>query len=73
MKDIFIKSEFQQKWLDRLFEKEDQFKGHSAEIDEKAAFPKENIQSLVDMGYTTLPLPESYGGEGLKLYDLILF
>lgn len=73
MIDIFAKTNIQNKWLDKLKEKEIAFKNTAAEIDEHARFPKENIQSLVDLGYTKITLPSEYGGEGLGVYDLVLF
>ncbi|MFD1707410.1 acyl-CoA dehydrogenase family protein [Siminovitchia sediminis] len=73
MKDLFIKTDFQQKWLDRLYEKEAAFKSKSAETDQQAKFPMENMQELVRMGYTSLPLTKEYGGEGIGVYDMVLF
>ncbi|PWZ83901.1 acyl-CoA dehydrogenase family protein, partial [Staphylococcus pseudintermedius] len=35
-------------------------------------FPHENIQWLVDEGYTQLTLPESYGGRGATLEDMVV-
>lgn len=73
MKDLFIKNDIQKKWLENLYKKEADFKSRSAETDELAKFPKENIQELVQMGYTSLTLPKEYGGEGLRVYDMVLF
>lgn len=73
MIDLFIKTESQQSWLQTLQAKGTKFKSKSAEIDELAMFPKENIQELVHIGYTNLTLPQAYGGEGLKVYDMVLF
>ena len=43
------------------------------EIDEQSTFPRENIQALVDIGYTKLTLPKEYGGEGISVTEMILF
>ncbi|WML37997.1 acyl-CoA dehydrogenase family protein [Neobacillus sp. OS1-2] len=72
MLNLFIKTEVQKTWLQKLHEKEASFKNKSAEIDELAIFPKENIAELVEMGYSSLTLPAEYGGEGLKVYDMVL-
>lgn len=72
MPDLFIKREAQRKWLQKLHEKKELFKGKSAEIDELAIFPKENIKELVEMGYSRITLPAEYGGPGLKVYDMVL-
>ncbi|MBA4537259.1 acyl-CoA/acyl-ACP dehydrogenase [Bacillus aquiflavi] len=73
MKNLFIKTELQQKWMQKLQNKRKQFENKAAEIDELAIFPKENIQELVKLGYTKLTLPKVYGGEGIGLYDMVLF
>ncbi|CAM3893006.1 acyl-CoA dehydrogenase family protein [Lederbergia lenta] len=72
MLHLFVKTERQKIWLQKLYEKEKQFKNQSAQIDELAIFPKENIQDLVDIGYTSITLPAAYGGEGLSVYDMVL-
>ncbi|WP_082191178.1 acyl-CoA dehydrogenase family protein [Peribacillus loiseleuriae] len=73
MINLFTKTDFQHKWLQKLHNKEATFKSKSSQIDELAMFPKENIQDLVNMGYTSLSLPKAYGGEGITVYDMILF
>lgn len=73
MKDLFIQTDFQRNWLEKLSRLEKSFKEKSAEVDEQARFPKENIQQLVDLGYTSMTLPVSFGGKGAGVYDMILF
>jgi len=73
LKSLFIKTETQKLWIEKLQRYEESFKSHAAEVDELAKFPKENIKDLVDIGYTKLTLPKDYGGEGLKVYDMILY
>lgn len=72
MHNIFIKNEKQQEWLHHLAGLEEKFKSKSAEIDELSIFPKENIEDLVKLGYTSITLPKEYGGEGLSVYDMVL-
>ena len=73
MINLFVRTDSQKKWLTLLHGQELKFKRTSAEIDELAKFPKENIQDLVNMGYTSISLPTAYGGEGLGVYDMVLF
>jgi alkylation response protein AidB-like acyl-CoA dehydrogenase len=70
--DLFIRTEKQKDWLQKLHTKEAQFKNRAAAIDEQAIFPKENIKELVDLGYPSVTLPAAYGGEGLKVYDMVM-
>lgn len=72
-KKLFVKTNIQKEWLEELLKHEEAFKSHSKEIDEKSTFPKENVKTLVDMGYTKLILPQEYGGEGIGVTDMILF
>jgi alkylation response protein AidB-like acyl-CoA dehydrogenase len=71
--NLFVKTEIQKTWLQKLHEKDIKFKDMSAQIDELAIFPEENIHDLVNMGYPSITLPKAYGGEGLKVYDMVLF
>lgn len=73
MKQLFIKTERQREWIDKLEKKKTSFGSYSKEIDEKSRFPMENIQSLVNIGYTTLPLAKGFGGEGISITDMVLF
>lgn len=73
MSSLFIKTEKQKKWLDKIGKMADGFEKHSSEHDEQAAFPYGNIQALQESGYTALPVPEQNGGEGLSVYDMILY
>ncbi|MEK3979821.1 acyl-CoA dehydrogenase family protein [Psychrobacillus sp. FSL K6-2836] len=72
MNNLYIKTEKQQLWIKRLYELEDKFKSKSAEIDEQSIFPKENVEDLIKLGYASLTLPESYGGNGFSVYDMVL-
>ncbi|WP_404292744.1 acyl-CoA/acyl-ACP dehydrogenase [Cytobacillus kochii] len=70
---LFVKTEEQRKWLHALQKKKATFLSRSQEIDEEAKFPHENIRELVELGYTKVTLPKKYGGEGLGVYDMVLF
>jgi alkylation response protein AidB-like acyl-CoA dehydrogenase len=70
--NLFVKTERQKTWLNRLYKNKAQFKERSVITDELATFPEENINDLVKMGYTSLTLPAIFGGEGLKVYDMVL-
>lgn len=72
MINLYIKTEKQQEWIHRLKELEDKFKSKSADIDENSIFPKENVEDLLKLGYASLTLPESYGGNGFSVYDMVL-
>ncbi|WP_377889084.1 acyl-CoA dehydrogenase family protein [Alkalihalobacillus sp. R86527] len=41
-------------------------------IDEKAAIPESIVDRFRSTGYSALPVPTKYGGEGLSLYELVL-
>jgi alkylation response protein AidB-like acyl-CoA dehydrogenase len=70
--NLFVKNETQQQWLSHLYELEEKFKNKSVEVDELSIFPKENIEDLIKIGYTSSTLSKEYGGEGLSVYDLVL-
>lgn len=72
MSNVFIKTEKQKNWLDKLQQFEEKFKNRSAEIDELSVFPIENMKDLVGLGYASLTLPSELGGEGFSVYDMVL-
>ncbi len=72
MLNLFVKTELQRQWVEKLREEGDKFKNNSAKIDQESIFPIENIQDLVDLGYLSITLPQKYGGAGLKTYDMVL-
>ncbi|MEM5842722.1 acyl-CoA dehydrogenase family protein [Bacillus sp. LMB3902] len=73
MCSIFVKTERQQEWLDKIGKLADEFEKTAAYYDEHAQFPAEHIQKLRDSGYTALTVGKDYGGEGISLYDMLLF
>ncbi|WP_093061717.1 acyl-CoA dehydrogenase family protein [Psychrobacillus sp. OK028] len=72
LSNLYIKTEKQRQWINRLYELEHKFKSKSAEIDEQSVFPHENVEDLIKLGYASLTLPESYGGNGFSVYDMVL-
>ena len=72
LKSLFIKTEDQRKWLEKLSSIEGEFKKNAQQIDEQSAFPHEHIQKLREIGYTKITLPKDLGGEGFSVYDAIL-
>ena len=47
------------------------FFSRAKEIDETGSFPFDNINDLVESGYTSLTIPAKFGGKGINLLDLI--
>ncbi|TDQ40798.1 acyl-CoA dehydrogenase family protein [Aureibacillus halotolerans] len=72
-KQLFATTEFQNHWLNKLETLRQDIESSAQENDEKSRFPKDNIQQLVDIGYSALALPKAYGGEGCSIADLVLF
>lgn len=73
MKSLFVKTKKQHAWLEKLYQLEDDVKHSAEETDTLAIFPKNNIQQLVNIGYSQITLPKRYGGEGLSIYEMVLF
>lgn len=71
-KQLFIKTEAQRQWLEKIATLEEAFKSRSQQIDELASFPHDNIRALREIGYTKITLPQQLGGEGFSIYDAIL-
>ncbi|MCG7342654.1 acyl-CoA/acyl-ACP dehydrogenase [Sporosarcina sp. ACRSL] len=71
-KELFIATDLQREWLDKISNLEQQIRSSAEQTDRLASFPKENIQSLVELGYTALTLPKEYGGGGITVTDMIL-
>lgn len=71
-KVLFVKTAEQKEWLIKLNQLKQSFQTFSKEVDEKSRFPKENIEALVNLGYTKLTLPKEYGGNGHGVYDMVL-
>ncbi|WP_432359869.1 acyl-CoA dehydrogenase family protein [Sporosarcina sp. UB5] len=71
-KELFITTDLQREWMEKLTTLENAIRASAEQTDRLAAFPKENIQSLVVMGYSKLTLPKEYGGGGISVTDMIL-
>lgn len=72
MKNLFVKTEQQRFWLDKLEAISNPIKAEAAEVDEQSRFPFEAHRLLKEIGYPQLTLPKQYGGEGLSVYDMVL-
>lgn len=72
MKSLFYKKSIHKLWDERLEALRPQFEVNAKAIDRDGMFPHENIQLLRDNGFTSLTLPEKYGGAGFSLYDTVL-
>lgn len=71
--ELFITTDFQRRWVNELTAAGPFFSSFSEQSDKLSKFPKENINKLVEMGYTTLTLPTEFGGAGGSVTDMILF
>jgi alkylation response protein AidB-like acyl-CoA dehydrogenase len=47
------------------------FSSRAHKVDVEGSFPFENIQDLIDTGYTSLTVPKKYGGQGITLLELV--
>ncbi|MGE6629167.1 acyl-CoA dehydrogenase family protein [Bacillus sp. NPDC077027] len=72
-KALFVDTDFQKTWMSKLEGLRSDIEQAAKANDEGAHFPKRNIQSLVDLGYTALSLPTQYGGGGQSVSDMVLF
>ncbi|PID00931.1 acyl-CoA dehydrogenase [Sporosarcina sp. P31] len=71
--ELFITTDFQRRWVNELTEAGPFFSSFSERSDELSKFPLENIEKLINMGYTTLTLPKEFGGAGTTVTDMVLF
>jgi len=69
---LFIKSDLQREWLQKLDTIKDSIVANAQQNDEEAGFPYENIRKLKEIGYPKVTLPTTYGGEGFTIYDAVL-
>lgn len=72
MKDLFIKTEKQRYWLEKLASIAEPIKAEAVQVDEQSRFPFEAYKQLLQIGYPRLTLPLEFGGEGLSVYDMVL-
>lgn len=71
-KELFITNGIQTEWLTKLDGLKAMIKKSAEQTDRLSSFPKDNIQALVDLGYTKLTLPKEYGGGGITVSDMVL-
>jgi alkylation response protein AidB-like acyl-CoA dehydrogenase len=69
----FIQNKKQQERYELIADLADQFAQNAQEIDEKGAFPHQNIDRLKQSGYTKWTLPKTFGGESISLYEMLLY
>ncbi|MBD8067705.1 acyl-CoA dehydrogenase family protein [Bacillus sp. PS06] len=69
----FIKTTRQQEIYAQIASLADTFSKRSEKNDEEGLFPFENIEDLKKIGYTALTVPKRFGGEGISLYEMLLF
>lgn len=69
---FLVQSEIQHKWIKKFKTIEEQFKSYAEQNDIASRFPFENIEWLINEGYTLLTLPKEYGGEGATIEDMVI-
>ena len=72
MKSVLIQTDIQREWIQKLEAQREEFQSYAQSNDEQSRFPYENIQWLVDSGYTQLTLPKAYGGAGATIEDMVV-
>lgn len=72
MKELFIRTDLQRNWIQKLESIGEEITANSQASDEQAIFPFQNFKELKAIGYPSVTLPKEYGGEGLSVYDMIL-
>ncbi|WP_407268616.1 acyl-CoA dehydrogenase family protein [Radiobacillus sp. PE A8.2] len=68
----FIKNERQQMLFNKAEALADKAQTRVSETEKAADFSLETLKDLKQANYVSLPLPKSYGGEELSLYELLL-
>lgn len=69
---LFIKTDLQRGWLQKLDTIKETIMATAQRNDEEAQFPYENIAVLKAIGYPKITLPTEYGGDGFNIYDAVL-
>ncbi|UXR82185.1 acyl-CoA dehydrogenase family protein [Staphylococcus sp. IVB6214] len=72
MRSVLVQTEIQREWIQKLEQQREEFQSYAQSNDEQSRFPYENIQWLVDSGYTQLTLPKEYGGAGATIEDMVV-
>ncbi len=73
MNDSFAKTEQQLMRLEHIGKIADGFKKAAHEADRENAFSYSHIDQLKKAGYPGWTVPKEYGGEGISLYELVLY
>ena len=71
-KHLFIQTDEQREWLEKLETLKESFTENAQQIDEQSVFPFDNFKKLREIGYTKITLPKKYGGAGFTVYDTVL-
>lgn len=69
----FVKTEKQAVWVQTIHDIAQSFQDCPEDVDALAQFPTRNIEALVQCNYSSISVPKKYGGEGLSVYDMVLF
>ncbi|MCA0174159.1 acyl-CoA dehydrogenase family protein [Bacillus sp. RAR_GA_16] len=72
MFENFVRNEREEELLELASKHRVDLKENATRIDEEASIPDSIIASMKSSGFTTLPIPEEFGGKGLSLYELVL-
>ncbi|MEJ7541352.1 acyl-CoA dehydrogenase family protein [Staphylococcus intermedius] len=72
MKSMLIQSAIQREWVAKLEAQRETLTKYVQRNDQAHRFPHENMEWLINEGYTQLTLPESYGGRGATLEDMVV-
>jgi len=64
-----INTEREQRFIDLAAGMADDFAKRAAQHDEEASFPHENYARMRETGYTTLTIPEKFGGLGASMLE----
>ncbi|WP_226658166.1 acyl-CoA dehydrogenase family protein [Pseudalkalibacillus hwajinpoensis] len=72
MFEKFVRNERENALLELASKHRAELKENATRIDEEARIPDSIIASMKSSGFTKLPIPEEFGGNGLSLYELVL-
>ncbi|WP_273837171.1 acyl-CoA dehydrogenase family protein [Guptibacillus sedimenti] len=72
MIEKFVRNDRQKELLDLASKHRAELKESAEQIDKEARIPDAIIASMKDSGFTSLPIPEEFGGKELSLYELVL-
>ncbi|MDI4649150.1 acyl-CoA dehydrogenase family protein [Cohnella hashimotonis] len=73
MSDTFARTETERERLALIGEMADSFKPLAQAVDQEGGFAFESAEKLRASGYTKWPVPRAYGGEGMTVYEMVLY